>query len=242
MEKGTGHKQQHGYSIINQNSVNAAWNGQPTTLQVSQNISIPQMPNGTAILAATNQTTQNNQGQLSITSGGGQPSFLNLQANANQPSIVIQNWNSNNLSLTNISPNNNTPVLVQVAGPGMPGVTPLSLPIGGSGVQLTQGQVAQGNASPQWMQLVIQSTAATLGIIGLIGGPTDASGNNGYVIAVNATQNSGPNTGVTPPPGYYATTTSNSYAYTLNWGSSLVWVGNFSPSTAQPVTIILRAL
>ncbi|MBV9762142.1 MAG: hypothetical protein JO340_16380 [Acidobacteriaceae bacterium] len=241
MEKGTGHKQQHGYSVINQNSVNAAWNGQPTTLQVNTNISIPQMPNGTAILAATNQSTQNNQGQLSITSGGGQPTFLNLQANANQPTIVIQNWNANNLSLTNISANNNTPVLVQVAGPGMPGVTPASLPIGSS-IQLTQGQLAQGNASPQWMQLLIQSNAATLSIVGVIGGPTDNSGNNGYVIAVNASQNTGPGTGVNPPAGYYATTTSNSYAYTFNWGSSLVWVGNFSPSTAQPVSITMRAL
>lgn len=240
MEKGTGHKQHHGYSIIDQNSVNAAWNGQPTTLQVNTNISIPQMPNGTAILAATNQTTQNNQGQLSITSGGGPPSFLTLQANANQPTILIKNWNANNLSLTNTSPNTNTPILVQVAGPGMPGVTPSNLPIG-SGVSLKQGDVAQGNASPQYMQLVITSNAATLGIIGFIGGPSDSSGNNGYVVAVNATQNTGPD-GPTPPQGYYATTTSNSFIYTFNWGSSLVWVANFSPSTAESVTVLMRAL
>lgn len=241
MEKGTAQAKQK-FLVIDQNPVNASWNGQPTTLLVNQNVVIPQTPNGTTIFAGTNQTTQNNQGQLSLTSGGGQPTFLTLNANANQPSILVQNWQANNLSVTNISPNTNTPILVQVVGPGMPGVTPISLPIGPTGVQLSLGQVAQGNASPQWMQLLIQSTGPTLGIIGVIGGPPDASGNNGYVIAVNAISNTGPGTGQAPPPGYYATTTSNSYVYTFNWGSSLVFVANMSPSTASGVTVVMRAL
>ena len=241
MEKGAAVAKQK-FMLIDQNPVNAAWNGSPTTLLVNQNIVIPQMPNGTSIFAGTNQATQNNQGQVSLTSGGGQPTFISLNANANQPNILIQNWQANNLSVTNISPNNATPILVQVVGPGMPGVTPISLPIGGSGVQLSLGQVAQGNASPQWMQLLIQSTGPTLGIIGFIGGPPDASANNGYGVAVNAHANTGPGTGQNPPPGYYATTTSNSYAFTFNWGSSLVFVANLSPSTASGVTIVMRAL
>jgi hypothetical protein len=232
----------HAYSLIDQNTVNGIWNGWPYTVLVSQNIGMPQTPNGTTVLAATNQATQNNQGMLSLTSGGAAPQFLNPAANAFQPTILINNWLANNLSITNISPNNETPILVQVVGPGVPGISPLGLPIGLPGVPLAPGQCAQGNASPQFMQLLIQSTAQTLGIIALIGGPPDATGNNGYVFAVNAAANTGPGTGVTPPPGYYATTMANSYPFQFNWGSSLVFVANMSPSTAQEVTVLMRAL
>jgi hypothetical protein len=233
---------QHTFSLINQNSVNATWNGSPTSLLVSQNIVMPQTPNGTTVFAATNQSTINNQGQLSLTSGGGAPQFVDVPAFANQPSVLIKNWQANNLSVTNISVNNNTPILVQIVGPGIPGITPQSLPIGGTGVGLAAGQCAAGNASPQWMQLLIQSTAPTLGILAIIGGPPDTSGNNGYVIAINAAANTGPGTGVNPPAGYYATTSGNSYAYQFNWGSSQVFVANLSPSTAQALTVVMRAL
>jgi hypothetical protein len=88
----------------------------------------------------------------------------------------------------------------------------------------------------------MQSTAPTLGIIALVGGPPDQRGNNGYVFAVNATANTGPGTPLPAPPGYYATTTNNTYAFQFNWGSSLVFVANMSPSTAQAVSVLLRPL
>jgi len=229
------------YTLIDQNTVAAAWNGSPQVLLTSQNTVIPQTPNGTTIFAATNQALQNNQGQISLTSGGGAPTILDVPALTSQPTININNWKANNLSATNISLNNTTPILVQAVGPGIPGITPLPLVIG-TPLLLALGQSAQGNASPQYMQLVIQVTGPTLGIIGFIGGPPDPSGNNGYVVAVNATSNTGPGTGVPAPAGYYATTTSNTYAYQFNWGSSLVFVSNLSPSTAQTVSILLRAL
>jgi hypothetical protein len=238
MEKA--HKKPH-FTLIGQNSVNAAWNGSPTTLNVNSNISVPQTPNGTTILAVTNQATQNNSGSLAITSGGSQPQFLTVPALANQPSILIQNWQANNLSLTNVSANNATPILVQLVGPGMPGITPGQLTIG-TPSSLKPGDIVQGNASPQWMQLIVQSTAATLAIVGFIGGPPDNTGNNGYVVAVNAAQNTGPGTGLPAPQGYYATTTSNSYTYQFNWGSSLVFVANLSPATAANASVTMRAL
>jgi hypothetical protein len=222
------------FMVIDQNQVNSAWNGIPTTLQVNQNVNMPQTANGTMILAAQNNATQNNQGVLSITSGGSVPTFLNLQANANQPSIVTNNWKANNLSLTNVSPNLSTPVWIQAVGPGIPGINPRALDIG-TPLELNSGEVAQGNASPQWLQLVVQSNTPTLGIIGIIGGPQDDKGNNGYVIAVNAASN-------TPPPGYYAATTSNVYTFQFNWGSSLVFVANLSPATASLLKVTLRAL
>lgn len=229
------------HSLIDQNSVGASWTGSPTVLLTSQNTVMPQTPNGTTIFAATNQSTMNNQGQIALTSGGGAPTLLDIPALTSQPTVNINNWKADNLSVTNISANNNTPILVQAVGPGIPGITPQSLTIG-TPLPLALGQCAQTNALPQYMQLVIQVTGPTLGIVGVIGGPPDASGNNGYVIGVNAPANTGPGTGVPAPAGYYATTTSNTYAYQFNWGSSLVFVSNLSPSTAQTVSILLRAL
>jgi hypothetical protein len=232
---------QHPHALIDRNTVAASWNGSPQVLLTSQNTVMPQTPNGTTIFAATNQSPGNNQGQISLTSGGGAPMILDVQALTSQPTVNISNWKANNLSVTNISVNNNTPILVQAVGPGIPGITPLPLVIG-TPLLIAMGQCTQTNASPQYMQLVIQVTGPTLGIVGVIGGPPDASGNNGYVIAVNSTANTGPGTGVPAPAGYYATTTSNTYAYQFNWGSSLVFVSNLSPSTAQTVSVLLRAL
>jgi hypothetical protein len=230
------------FAVIDQGNVNAAWDGSPEVLLENQNAAMPQTPNGTMIFAYWNMSTQNNAGTLSVTSGGSQPSFLNVPALANQPSVWMNNWASNNLSVTNISPNATTPIQIQAIGPGIPGTTPLPLPIGADGQQLGYGQTAQGNASPQYMQLVIQSDSSTTGIVGLIGGPPDSSGNNGYVIAVNYSANTGPGTGNPAPAGYYATTTSNSYTYQFNWGSSLVFVANLSSLNAAPLRVVMRAL
>jgi hypothetical protein len=230
------------YSIIDRYTVDAAWNGSPLTLQVNQNANMAETPNGTMVFAYQNMSTGNNMGTLSVTSGGGQPVFYNAPALTNQPSTIIHNWGANNLSVTNISANNDTPIKIQAIGPGIPGTNPIALGIGPPGVQLGFGQSAQGNASPQWMQLVVTCAASTLGILALIGGPPDADGNNGYVFAVNYSINSGPGTGVTPPEGYYATTTSNSYTFQFNWGSSLVFVANLSSANAQPLSVLIRAL
>lgn len=229
------------YALLDQLMVNAAWNGQPSTLLVNQSVGMPQTTNGTMILTATNQATQNNMGQLALTSGGAQPVMLDVPPLANQPSVLMNNWKANNLNVTNISANASTPILVQAVGPGLPGLTPLSLVVG-TPLQVGFGQVAQGNTSPQFMQLVIQSNSPTLGIAGWIGGPPDGSGTNGYVVAVNAAQNTGPGTGIAPPQGYYATTTANTYTYSFNWQGAVAFVANLSPSTAQALTFLLRAL
>ena len=230
------------YLVIDQGTVDAAWDGAPQVLLENQNATMQQTPNGTMIFAYWNKSPQNNAGSLSVTSGGGPPSFLNVPALVNQPSVWVNNWKANSLSVTNISPNTNTPIQIQAIGPGIPGTTPLPLPVGGSGQQLAYGQTAQGSALPQYMQLVIQSGSSTTGILGLIGGPPDVNGNNGYVIAVNYPSNSGPGTGVPAPEGYYATTTSNSYTFQFNWGSSVVFVANLSSLNAAALKVVLRAL
>lgn len=213
--------------------VNSSWNGAPTVINTNQGLSVQQTPNGTTIFAATNQSTQNNAGSVAMTSGGGAPQFIDVPFGANAPTVLMQNWNANNLNVTNVSANNTTPILCQLIGPGIPGVVPLNLPVG-TGIQLASGQVAQGTAQPQWMQLVIQSTAATLGVLGVIGGPV-TNGNNGYIFAINYSSN-------VPPAGYTQVTTANTLTYQFNWGASTIFIGNLSPSTAQTLSITLRAL
>ncbi|MGH8065699.1 MAG: hypothetical protein ACRERE_10805 [Candidatus Entotheonellia bacterium] len=230
------------FQIIGQNSVNPNWNGLPCTLQVNQNVNMLQTPNGTMVFAYFNQASQNNQGTLSVTSGGSQPVILQVPANALQPSVWMNNWRANNLSVTNISQNANTPVWIAAFGPGLPGQVAVALPANGTRVPLAPAQSAQGNALPQWMQLVMQSNTPSLTIVAFIGGPPDSSGNNGYVVAVNASSDTGPGTGNAPTVGYYATTTGNSYAYPFNWGSSLVYVVNMSPATGSSAQVLLRSL
>jgi hypothetical protein len=231
------------YLVIDHNSVNGAWDGSPTTLNPNDNVNLPQSTNGSLVLAYQNTSTSGNNGTLSVTSGGSAPQFLNAPAGLNQPNILVNNWLGNNLSLTNISlTGTKTPIWVAAVGPGLPGVTPVKLPTDGSLVTLTSGKSAQGIAIPRWMQLILQATSGDLTIFAVIGGPADSTGNNAYVFALNAAANTGPNTGVAPPAGYYATTTGNTYTFQFNWGSSNVFVANESPSTAAGATVSIRAL
>jgi hypothetical protein len=232
------------YDVIDRFSIAAAWDGSPLVLQPNQNANMLQTTNGSMALAYLNLSTMNNQGTLSVVSGGNQPTFLPVPALNNQPGVLINNWKGNNLSVTNISvPGSSTPIQIQAIGPGLPGINPLLLAVGT--LNLKPGQMAQGNALPQFMQIVFQSNSGQQAIFVLIGGPPDRSGNNAYMLAVNARQDAGPGTSnpTTPPPeGYYATTTSNYYNYQFNWGSSTIFVANMSGTTSSASQITLRQL
>ncbi|CAN5688049.1 hypothetical protein BH11PSE6_BH11PSE6_04290 [soil metagenome] len=234
-------KQRSPFQIIGQNMVNATWNGIGTTIAVNQTLGMPQTPNGTTILGWVNQSTQNNAGTLSVTSGGSAPIFPNAPALAAQPSVLTNNWQANNLNVTNISPNAQTPIWVCLYGPGIPGQSPMTLRTDGTPLGLATGQSATATALPQYMRLLLSGTSPRLCIFAIIGGPVDGSGNNGYVIAVNAVENTGPG-GPPPPMGYYATTTSNSYPFQFNWGSQNIYVVNMSPATSSSAQVTLSPL
>ena len=227
------------YEVLGKNAVTESWDGSPMVLLVNQSANMPQTPNGTVIFSYINEATQNNSGSLGVTSGGAPPSFLTAPALTLQPSMWMHNWQANSLNVTNVSANSNTPIKIQAIGPGMPGPTPLTLNVGTT-LAVAPGQTAQGMTSAQWMQLLIQSTAPTLGILGIIGGPPDGTGNNGYVIAVNASANTGPG-GNPPPAGYYATTTSNSYTFQFNV-ATLLFAANMSALNSSGINLTLRAL
>jgi len=229
------------FAIVGLNTVTETWDGSPLLLQVNQSATMAQTPNGSVVFAYQNEATKNNSGDLMLTSGGGAPIPLTVPALNNQPNILTQNWKGNNLTVTNVSVNNDTPIRIQAVGPGMPGTNPFNLPIG-TPLALSPGATAQTNALPQYMQLNFQNTNGQFAVFVLIGGPPDSSGNNAYVISVNASSNTGPPSSQPAPPGYYATTTNNSYSYTFNWGSSVVFVANMSGLTSTGSQIVLRAL
>jgi hypothetical protein len=248
-QKASKAKSKYDFSIIGVDASNPSWNGSPLTLNPNDNANMPQAPNGSLVLAYQNKATINTMGQLAITSGGGAPTFLNAQSLLNQPNVLTQNFGgstTNNLSVTNTSmTGSNNPIWVAAYGPGIPNApTPAALPATATPVPLGPGATAQGTALPRYMQLIMQATSGSLTIFALVGGPMDSSGNNAYVISVNDSfnGNTGPGTGKTPPAGYYATSTSNAYIYSFNWGSSNIYIANMSPATSATASVVLRAL
>jgi len=231
------------YKIISQFVVNKAWDGSPLVLNPNEGAAMPETPNGSMILAYENKSTENNQGKIALTSGGSDPIFLVAPALTNQPSFYSYNWQSNNLNVTNISPpNTDTPIRIQAIGPGMPGQKPFPLPADGTSVPLKTYDSAQGMASGGLSQLIFQCRASTLAVFVLIGGPPDTSGNNSYAFQVNASADTGPGTGKTPPPGYYATSRGNNCTFEFQWGGATVFVANLSAETVTNTAVILRSL
>ncbi|HYW09550.1 MAG TPA: hypothetical protein VE913_21490 [Longimicrobium sp.] len=228
------------YEVLLRNTVNAAWTGAGTALAVNGSVVMPQTPTGSMIFGYFNMAALNNAGEVVLTSGGSQPVSLPAPALARLPGIVVNNWAGNNLGATNVSANAATPIWVSAYGPGIPGQVPGKLTIG-TALSLGTTQAAQGATNPQSMMLVMTVASSALGIFAVIGGPTDAGGNNGYVFAVNAAADTGPGTGQTPPAGYYATAVGNSCSLSFNWQGATLYVANMSASTVVG-QVLLRAL
>jgi hypothetical protein len=199
------------------------WDGQLLTLAVNGTVLLSQTTNGSMVLACENLSLQNNQGTITWTSGGGCPQCIPVPALAKQPTVLVHNWQANDLKLTNTSSNAGTPISVEAFGPGIPGQSPKEIPPG-TPVPFQPMQTGQTATPAGWFGLKFQLSASQLAVFAFIGGPLDASGNNAYVISINAPQTTGPGTGLVPPPGYYATTVSNTYTYVAKWSGAEVWV------------------
>ncbi len=231
------------FEVIDRFTNTVPWTGAPVTLQPNDGANMPQTTVGSMILVWVNLSKKNNAGTLSWTSGGSAPSFLSAPALQNRPDILVNNWNGNNLSITNVSlTGSNTPIWAAAYGPGIPGNVPQALKSNGTPVQLSTLATAQGATLPRWMQLSFSNGSGNLTVVVIIGGPPDRSGNNAYLISLNDVANTGPGTGVTPPPGFYATTTGNTASFQLNWNGASVYVAAMSPSTALNATVTLTPL
>ena len=221
------------------------WKGRGVTLQVNDSATMQQTTNGSMIFAFQNNSEMNNDGQLSLSSGSQLETF-DAPALILQPSVLIRNWNANNLKVTNTSANNNTPIWIEAFGPGIGPTPPGNLPIG-TPVGIAPEQALQGLTQPTNMQLKLEFTAG-LALFGIIGGPK-VSGNNAYAIALNSSfGNTGPSPAKAPPPGYYATSGGNRYTFNFNWAGGVIYVAYFGSGSIvltqldQKPTLTLLAL
>jgi hypothetical protein len=214
------------FHIIGQNVTNPTWNGSGTTLNYHDSVVMPQTSNGYMVLGYWNLAKQNNDGQLMLVSGG-PPVALDVPALALMPSILLQNWGGNALTLTNTSAVTATPIRVEAFGPGIPGVSVQPLVVNAPPIQLRTLQAAQGNAPPNYAQLVLTNNSNDLSIIALIGG------GSAYVFALNYAGS--------PPPGYTKVVSGNSLTYPFTWNTS-VFIANMSPGTSSSVAVSLISL
>ncbi|RUW46367.1 hypothetical protein EOA32_31770 [Mesorhizobium sp. M1A.F.Ca.ET.072.01.1.1] len=220
------------FNILGQSLTATDWDGSPTTLAVRDGVSMPQTPNGSMILAFQNASLMNNAGKLALTTGSSQPQFLPAPALVLQPTVLIKNWQANNLNLTNVSTAVKTPIWIAAYGPGI-GATPATL-TAGHPVSVAVYTTLQAVTSPQYMQLSFQANSGGLCLFAFLGGPQDANGNNAYAIALNSQYgDTGPGHPMPAPPGYYATAGGNTYGFEFNWGTSVLFVVYFGSGSVM---------
>lgn len=222
------------FAILGAKVVTPNWNGTPTTLAWHDSVSMPQTPNGSTVLAWLNKASLNNDGTLALTSGATQPQFLDAPQGSTIPSILVQNFGANNLNITNLSAAKDTPIWLEMFGPGIPGApAPTPLSAGAAPVKLAPGSTGSGKSPPNYAQLVLQSNTSNLTIVSLIGGPNSAGGTNGYVFALNYPG--------AAPDGYTKVTATNTITYQFYWTTSF-FIANMSPSNSAPVEVSLISL
>ena len=202
-------------------SVNSNWNGKALILKDGQNVNMPQTPNGSMFFTYLNKSTKNSQGKLTLSSGGSRPQELIAPQQRTTPCWQHQNWQGNNLSVTNVTGVSGVPIEIQAVGPGMPGTKPATI-VTGQEMAMKPGDTAQVKLEPKWWNFTFRSPGYTA-TFAVIGGPPDDKGSNGYTFTVNAAQNNFPsNMDDIPPPGDYATT-SNLFHFLVNWGDAVVF-------------------
>lgn len=227
------------FTVINQSINDAAWNGSPVTLLPNQSVMMATTPADTTVLAYLNGATGNSPATLALTAGASAPVFITAPPLLDLPNVLTRNWKGSGLGITNVTPPQmQVPVNVQLINPALPWLSPATLGENAA-VPLGAGRAAQGTTLPRWMQLILQADASRPSVFVIIGGPPGVSGNNAYVIALNAAQETGPGTTQTPPTDYYATTVGSVYTYQLNWGAASVFVANVSGGEGR---VGLRAL
>lgn len=209
------------------------WDGSPLTLATHDTAVMPQSPNGSAILLWNNVATVNNTGTLMLSVDAEAPQTLDAPAMMTAPSFLVNNWQSRKLTVANVSSAPNTPILIGMLGPGLPGIVPKHLVVGAPFL-LASAHVAQGQLPPSQLLLTIRTNTTNLLTVVLLGGPTDAGGNNGYVFGVNFPRPQ-------PPPGYTKVTTSSQLTFgPFDWGASSVFVANMSSQNAAPVELVFQ--
>lgn len=190
----------------------AVWDGSPQTILEYQAVEMPATPTCLIVLAAYNTDSRANDGEIAISSGGSKPTFLELPALTNQPVLVADDYQGNNLKITNTA---TAPVCLEIFAPGfgkpepLPDGTVLLLPSRMSRATTAQAryqQLVMKNSSGQTSFLFYEGTTAAL-----------------YTVNASAPPNV-PNLECHSVPG-------NTAKVMDNWGAQTLYVANVSRSS-----------
>jgi len=202
------------FKIIDRNL--EQWNGSPKSLNQHEGVTMPQTPVGDLIVTFFNQAEKNDEGKISLTTGGSRPEIITVEPLMNAPQIMIRNFDGNNLNLTNIS-STEVPIQVTAWGPGFG--KPDSLPDDGEWNDLPVYTSRTTKSNPNYMRLGMRALGQYT-VFGVFIGSTPS------LYCVNA-----PDQSKVPVKEYTEVTSNNTKSLIENWLGKTLWVVNLSAST-----------
>jgi len=213
------------FKIIDQNL--EQWDGSPKPLKQHEGVTMPQTPVGDLIVTFFNQAEKNDEGKISLTTGGSEPEIIQVDPLMNAPQIMIRNFEGNNLNLTNLS-STEVPIQVTAWGPGFG--YPGNLPDDGIFYSLNPYQSRTTKSKPNYMQLTMRALGQYT-VFGVFIGSTPS------VYCVNA-----PDQSKVPVKGYTEVTSNNTKSLADNWLGKTLYVVNLSALASEQGEVSLRDL
>ncbi|MFT4926168.1 MAG: hypothetical protein ACI8WB_002266 [Phenylobacterium sp.] len=210
--------------IDSSNSTAERWDGKPKTLGPKETVHL-QSPNGEIIIAYTNTSEINNVANLSVTAGGSFHQTLAAQANQNAPSIIIENFGSNIVSLSNRSAQSDIEITAYAPGFDKSG----ELPDDAIFHDLAPYQSLKAITKTRFQELTLKAEQDYT-IFGVFVG-TDAQ-----VYCVNTPSDAG-----VPVEDYSKVVPDNKYKIEKNFRGKTLYVVNLSAQTAEGATVNLQS-
>ncbi len=211
-------------SIIPVTMSDSNWSGENVQFGPNESLTLSPTTNGKMVIALFNLSEKNNFGQVSLTCGGRKPQIIDVEALQNAPKLLIDDFDGNGITLTNIS--QQATIFAAAYGPGLPSINPGILPDDGQSYSLALYNARSTISKTSYQRLVFEADSQyTIFVL--------FTGSEVVTLCVNA-----PDT-VT---GYDISTSSNSYPKTENWLGETIYVVNLSPLSTQQGTISLTTL
>jgi hypothetical protein len=204
-----------------------AWSGNPTIIP-SDGLQMAPSPNGSLILGFFNTDPGNNNGQVSVSSGGGFFQQFDAPAQQAAPVLFVHNFTGNNLNVSNTSVVPTTKLLAEAWAPGLQ--VSGSLPSDGKPYPLSVYSSRKAVTLPQRMMVTLAAGNGQYTVFAVYVG-TDVS-----LYCVNAPDPT------KVPPGYTKVTSDNSLQISGMWNGATLYVANLSTGSQTGATVSLKAL
>lgn len=205
----------------------SAWSGNPSFIP-SDGLQMAPTPNGSLILGFFNSDPKNNDGQVSVSSGGGFFQQFDAPAQQAAPVLFVHNFQGNNLNVSNTS---TVPTTRLVAEAWAPGTQPSgSLPATGQPLPLAVFTSRKAVTLPQRMMVTLAAGNGQYTVFAVYVG-ADVS-----LYCVNAPDPK------QVPPGYTQVTADNSLQISGMWNGATLYVVNLSTGSQTGATASLKSL